>query len=244
MKKIIAYALILTMLISFSACGSKNSEKSLYGTWNAVSLEKDGSSFFIDELKALDEEDYSDVYMIIKEGGKAYLYIDGYGDLVDWAKTEDGIMLGKLKCTISDGLLCIDNDEDGKLYLKKTSDSQIIKETTEEAEADDETQDETTSTTNTTVSTTDSSSGIDPEFKSTMDSYEKFFDEYISFMNKYKDSGNAVSMLTDYTKYMTKYAETMEKMDNMDTSDLSYEELAYYTEVTARISTKLAKVSY
>ena len=31
-----------------------------------------------------------------------------------------------------------------------------------------------------------------------MDSYEKFMNEYVAFMKKYQNSGNAASMLADY----------------------------------------------
>ncbi len=36
--------------------------------------------------------------------------------------------------------------------------------------------------------------------KASMDSYEQFFDQYVEFMKKYKDSGDSISMLADYTK--------------------------------------------
>lgn len=81
--------------------------------------------------------------------------------------------------------------------------------------------------------------GIRTEFKEAMDSYEVFFDEYITFMKKYKDSSNAASMLTDYSNYMTKYADTMKKMNDLADGELSTAESAYYIEVTARINKKL-----
>ena len=81
--------------------------------------------------------------------------------------------------------------------------------------------------------------GIRPEFKEAMDSYEVFFDEYITFMKKYKESSNAASMITDYTNYMTKYADTMNKMNALADGELSTAESAYYIEVTARINKKL-----
>ena len=85
-------------------------------------------------------------------------------------------------------------------------------------------------------------SGIRPEFKEAMDSYEEFFDEYIDFMDTYSKSDNPVSLMSEYADYMQKYADAMEKMDAME-DDLSDEELVYYTEVMGRINTKLAKAS-
>lgn len=64
-------------------------------------------------------------------------------------------------------------------------------------------------------------SQIDPNFKATMDSYEKFFDQYVDFMKKYKDSNYSADMLVDYTKMMQQYSDTMTKMDSIDQSTLS-----------------------
>lgn len=85
--------------------------------------------------------------------------------------------------------------------------------------------------------------GIRPDFKAAMDSYEAFFDEYVAFMEKYEDSDNSLSLLTDYVNYISKLSDTMEKLDAIDEDELTDEELAYYTEVMLRISTKLMSVN-
>lgn len=78
------------------------------------------------------------------------------------------------------------------------------------------------------------------DFRALMDSYEAFFDEYIAFMKKYtSNSGNTASMMNDYLNYLSKYTDMMEKMQSIDTSSLSNEDLAYYLEVTNRITQKL-----
>ncbi len=81
--------------------------------------------------------------------------------------------------------------------------------------------------------------GIRPEFKEAMDSYEAFFDEYISFMSRFTEAEFSLDLLTDYTDFMEKYTETMESMDKWGEGDLSTEESAYYLEVTTRINNKL-----
>ena len=43
-----------------------------------------------------EDEDLSGFYIIFKDGGKAYVYDDGYGDLVNWLKSDDSIMIGDL----------------------------------------------------------------------------------------------------------------------------------------------------
>lgn len=86
-------------------------------------------------------------------------------------------------------------------------------------------------------------SGIRPEFKQALDSYEAFFDEYIAFMERYKNSNNSSAMLTDYANYMKKYAEYMTALAEVNDGTLSAEELAYYVEVNSRITQKLLLAS-
>lgn len=95
----------------------------------------------------------------------------------------------------------------------------------------------------TEIESQDSESGIQPEFKDMMDSYEAFFDEYCEFMKKYSESDDTTSMLADYTDYMTKYVEFMGKLDEVNEDELSTEEALYYAEVSARISQKLLEVA-
>lgn len=84
---------------------------------------------------------------------------------------------------------------------------------------------------------------ISPDFKEAMDSYEAFFDEYCKFIKKYSETDDTTGMLADYADYMTKYADTMEKMNAIDQDELSTSEAAYYVEVTTRIAQKLAEVA-
>lgn len=89
-----------------------------------------------------------------------------------------------------------------------------------------------------------SDSGIRPEFKEAMDSYEEFFDEYIAFMEKYASSSNPLGMMSDYLDYMNQYADAMEKLEKIESEDMSVEEEKYYLDVLNRINKKLLDVSY
>ncbi|MDR4019360.1 DUF6591 domain-containing protein [Bifidobacterium sp.] len=80
------------------------------------------------------------------------------------------------------------------------------------------------------------------DFKSTMDSYEAFVDKYVAFMEKYKSSGNPVSMLSDYSAMMDELNTYSTKID-IDSGSLSASDLAYYNEVMARCTQKLAFIS-
>ncbi len=86
--------------------------------------------------------------------------------------------------------------------------------------------------------------GMHKEFKDAMDSYEKFMDEYVAFMKKYKNSnGTDLSLLGDYADYVSKYSEFVENFDKWDSEDLNTKEAAYYLEVQSRVTKKLLEVA-
>ena len=87
------------------------------------------------------------------------------------------------------------------------------------------------------------SDDIRADFKAAMDSYEKFFDEYVAIMKKYKENPTDMSILTDYATYMGQYADMMQKFEAWENEDLSKAELAYYIDVQARITKKLLEVA-
>ena len=62
-------------------------------------------------------------------------------------------------------------------------------------------------------------------------------------MKKYSDNPSDVSLLADYTKYMSKYADMVEEFDKWESEDLNDAELAYYIDVQARVSKKLLEVA-
>ncbi len=84
---------------------------------------------------------------------------------------------------------------------------------------------------------------IDPQFKAAMDSYEKFFDEYVAIMKKYNEDPTDMSILDDYIAYMGQYADVMQELEQWGKEDLNATELAYYMDVQARISKKLLEVA-
>ncbi|MBQ1468760.1 MAG: hypothetical protein IIZ27_09820 [Solobacterium sp.] len=86
-------------------------------------------------------------------------------------------------------------------------------------------------------------SGIRPEFKEMMDSYEAFIDEYIEFMETYESSQNQTGLMLQYMNYMGKLLEFQEKIDEVDESELTDEEAMYYAQVSLRCSEKLIKAS-
>lgn len=85
------------------------------------------------------------------------------------------------------------------------------------------------------------SSGIRPELKAFLDSYEAFMDEYCEFMESYNASD--MTMLMKYSELLSKYTDFADKADKWQSEDMNNEELIYYTEVMNRVSVKLLKVS-
>ena len=90
-----------------------------------------------------------------------------------------------------------------------------------------------------------SADGVTPEFKAKMDSLEAFFDEYVDFMNTYLNaasSGDVMGMLSKYMNFLSKYADAMSDLEDIDEVSLSAADYAYYIEVYSRITQKLLKV--
>ena len=90
-----------------------------------------------------------------------------------------------------------------------------------------------------------SESDIRPEVKEFLDAYEAFMDEYVEFMQKYAkaDANSMAAMMGDYFGILSRYAEFSDKIDALGEADLTNAELAYYLEVTNRVSQKLLKVA-
>ena len=87
--------------------------------------------------------------------------------------------------------------------------------------------------------------GVDPKFKAALDSYEEFMDEYIDFMKTYLKSNDPMAMLSEYTTYMTKYNDLVQKMSELDKmqGQMSQAELAYYIDWNARMQKKILEIS-
>ena len=86
---------------------------------------------------------------------------------------------------------------------------------------------------------------IRPEVKAFLDSYEACMNEYVDFMKKYMsaDAGSMIGMMGDYYSMLARYTEFADKLDALDEDELTAAELAYYLEVTGRVSQKLLTVA-
>ena len=83
---------------------------------------------------------------------------------------------------------------------------------------------------------------VTTSFKETMDSYEQFMNQYVEFMKRYCESPDDLDMITEYTEMLQKYNELTEKINAIDEDSLSSADLAYYLEVTGRVTEKLTEI--
>ena len=115
-------------------------------------------------------------------------------------------------------------------------------ETTKQKATKKSTQTTTTEAVKKETEAEDTNSESDTDFREMIDSYEAFMNEYVDFMKEYKNSDDTMGMLTEYTEIMAKYSDWVKKIGEVDQSSLSADDLAYFLEVTGRVTEKLASV--
>ena len=256
-KRIFALAVAICLLLSLGACGekeeTKKAEKKPTITWvttgigsllptpesGKVEITYDSADSFEADVTDITKEDFSKYVEECKKNG---FTVDYYGSSDSYdAKDKNGNSLSinyyddENKMNIDIYNYNDDEDEDDEEIEEETTKAKTTKpETTVPA---------TTKAKEKTTKPAKTSSGVNPEFKETMDSYEEFFDEYVEFMKKYKESDDITSMMSDYADYMSKYTDMMQKLNSIDTGSLSADDYAYYAEVNARITKKLAEVA-
>ena len=199
-----------------------------YGTWDIAAINVEGSTFTIDEVKAMGDDSFDGVRIVIKKGGKACFIDPQENMLIDWECTGEKIVFNGER----DGEIIDDQlhffAPDGELIFDKTSSEQII--------AKRETEEETTAKST-------ESAGLRPEFKEAMDSYETFYDKYCAVLKEYKENPSDLTILAKYTDMMTQLTDMTEKFDAWSEEELNDEELSYYLEVNTRVMQKLLDVS-
>lgn len=205
---------------------------------------------------------------VLKSGrdDDAIFMFDAYGMTLEQfdAYVEECKALGyTVDVNSSEGFYSADNDEAYNVHLYYNKDHASMSGTVkapDEAATDESGASESTQTAEPSADTADAepfaaeeetpdpkattADGLRADFKEAMDSYEAFFDEYVTFMKKYNESdGSDLSLLTDLAAYMSKYADMMADFEAWDSEDLNTAETAYYIEVQSRINQKLLEVT-
>lgn len=85
--------------------------------------------------------------------------------------------------------------------------------------------------------------GMRRDFKSAMDSYEAFYDEYYEFMLEYKNNPTDLTLLSKYSELLIKAAEMDAAFKSWDENEMNDTELKYYLEVNNRIMQKLVDIA-
>lgn len=241
MKRILSAILVLMLALSLVACGGKNSKNQIPDVFgvnytDAIGiLEAEGF-----EVSAIESSvgSFSDklLYPLEKVDKGTVFKIDEY--IID----NNGNLNKNYDVFYDEGL--VSDDKSVVIYYAK-EDYVLVKDDTSKETNPTAPPAAEPSGEATTPSATEgeNDNAIDPEFKAAMDSYEKFFDEYVAIIKKYKANPTDMSILTDYANYMGQYADMMQKFEKWENEDLNTAEAAYYVDVQARITKKLLEVA-
>lgn len=223
----------------------------LYGTWRTSGVSVNGARFTMEQIIAMGGKKEVDAILILREDGTLSIYIAGDDARHEsvWQAGEDGnsVIIEGQTMPVADGELTMEF-EDASLHMEKISERQdeaIIDEllqaesgepVVKDADKEEEIKEEDSEAV--------SSDLIRPEMKEAIDAYEDFVDEYIAFMEKYGDSdGNDLSLLLDYTNFMSKLTDYTDKMEKME-DDMTDAEMVYYLEVMNHCNEKIIKAAY
>lgn len=243
MKKVLSVAMALLVVLSLAACGGgksgKNEIPDVFGVnyTDAIGiLEAEGF-----EVSAIESGvgSFSDklLYPLEKVDKGTVFKIDEY--IID----NNGNLNKNYDVFYDEGL--VSDDKSVVIYYAK-EDYVLVKDkpsTDSNPSTQPTTEPSTEATTPAATEEKKDNNSIDSEFKSAMDSYEEFFDEYVAIMKKYKANPADLSILSDYAKYMGQYADMMQKFEQWENEDLNTAEAAYYVDVQARITQKLLEVA-
>ena len=136
MKKVFSVILAFLLIAFLPSCKDGKEDTGLpttnpaaqyCGTWEVYGIGTGDTTVTLEELEATGDYSFSDFKLVIKQGGKAYLYAEGESAWIDWSLTGDGIKIGIRSCTLQNGRICLPGEsEDTVIYLEKTSNSQTV----------------------------------------------------------------------------------------------------------------------
>ncbi len=138
----------------------------------------------------------------------------------------------------ADGYYLSISYEGNNIMLVSVSKKEKKETTNQDSSSTSESEDSSTDNNDSTIG----ADGMHTDFKEAMDSYETFMNEYCDFIEKYNANPSDTTLLADYATYMSKYAEFSDKFDKLGERDLNDAETAYYIQVQARVTTRLAQV--
>ena len=84
---------------------------------------------------------------------------------------------------------------------------------------------------------------IDQNFRSQMDEYAQFVDQYVEVIKAHKANPSDESLIEQYNSMTTQYNEKVQKINQIDVSKLSAPDREYYNTVVTRANQKIAEAS-
>lgn len=268
MKKLIALLMIILFLVG---CSSKKQEpkpastttdiptikpvesdpyEKIYGTWRTSAITTNGAKFDMEQIEALGGGNTFDMIFILNKDETFVAYSGYYNQTEEgeWSKGDNNsIIIGNMEFFMEDDEIVMTSNNGDKLYMEKLSDRQdkeYLEEIIDSETKQEESQPIEESGPEKTEDDSVSNNTLRPEVKEAIDAYESFIDEYCEFMTKYSNSdGTDMSLLIDYTKFISSLSEYQEKMDAME-DDLTDAEYWYYVEVLNRCNEKIMKAAY
>lgn len=207
---------------------------------NIGHIEWEGSDGFCMYVSEMTQDDYAEYvnscwdagFTVDYSKGDDYFYshnADGYK--LDLNYEGDNVIFIRLDAPQEDENVDLSSEPEENTDVQEPTDST---DTLDQNVTDDVSSVETSSA---------PSSGVRPEVKDFLDSYESFMNEYADFMTKYSESNDVTSMLKDYSSYMKKYEDFSKKYDELGDDDLNSDELQYYIDVQTRVNQKLLNVA-
>lgn len=262
-KKLLVVFVVLMIL--GSCANRRNSSKkdpaeSFYGTWKASQVKVEDSTISVEELALLGDDSLVECYLVIKEGGSAYLVYPETEDVEDlsWTynKKNKSITIGNAEF-VMDGSYTICSESNGTtIYfdhysysenfaslMKKKEEPEVnntkeeIKEEPKKEEVVEEVKEEPKK------EEVKDNNALSKDFLEAMDAYEAFIDEYCTFMKKYSESEPTALMLVDYAKFMADLTSATNKFEKWESSDMTDAETDYYIQVQLRCNQKLTETA-
>ena len=91
--------------------------------------------------------------------------------------------------------------------------------------------------------TTPDATGVSADLKKFLDDYEKFVDDYVKFVDKYTKATDTASLQTEYNDMKKKYEGFEDKLDKLDTDNMSDADSKYYEAVSTKCLAKILKAA-
>ncbi len=260
----VAVVIVIAIIGGISRCGDGEKEEVHQLNWPDSGLatmlpepgtdkgevSMDSADYLSVDLEQRSEEDFNKYVEACKEKGFTVDYSSSSSSY--YADNEDGYHLSLFYAESRDEIsiqLSAPSEEEPEEAAPEESDSEKS-ETEETTPAQDSVPEEATPEQDAAPEEspqaepeTDGGTSASSDYRAMVDEWEAFMNKYCDFMETYNsDSGNVVSMALDYADMMSQYNDWAEKMDAVDDSDLSAEDVQYYIDAQSRINKRLLEI--